>query len=283
MSFNDLERGHGSGSQSGRSGHYYRASPAVSDEDKHYKALTQDISQRVFRITSNVATMHNLVGLLGTARDTPELRAKLHKLTETTRELVKDTSNDIKTLSHYKGSSVQNQKLSQQKLSKDFQKTLTEFQRVVRLSAEKQREYVDKVKAHNLRNDVYSDDEDSGIPEEQPLIEDSQRRLQLQVLDNEIEYNESLIAEREEEIRGIEQGINELNEIFRDLGTLVTEQQSMLDNIESNVSNISNNMRNAAEELTVASRYQAKARNRMCCLLLIFAVIGAVVVLAALA
>ena len=47
-------------------------------------------------------------------------------------------------------------------------------------------------------------------------------------MDNEIEYNESLIAEREGEIREIEQGINELNEIFRDLGTLVTEQQSML-------------------------------------------------------
>lgn len=71
-------------------------------------------------------------------------------------------------------------------------------------------------------------EEDSGVAEEQPLIDDSQQRHKLQALDNEIEYNESLIAEREGEIREIEQGINELNEIFRDLGTLVTEQQSML-------------------------------------------------------
>lgn len=57
-------------------------------------------------------------------------------------------------------------------------------------------------------------------------MDDTQRRIQLQTLDNEIEYNEGLITEREDEIMGIEQGITELNEIFRDLGTLVTEQDS---------------------------------------------------------
>ncbi|RIB02861.1 hypothetical protein C2G38_2226644 [Gigaspora rosea] len=64
------------------------------------------------------------------------------------------------------------------------------------------------------------------------------------------------------EIREIEQGLNELNEIFRDLGTLVSEQQSMLDNIESNVINISVNVRNSADELSSASRLQKKALNR---------------------
>jgi len=74
-----------------------------------------------------------------------------------------------------------------------------------------------------------TEEDETGVPaEEQPLIDDSQRRLQLQVIGNEVEYNESLIEEREEEIRGIEQGINELNEVFRDLATLVTEQQHML-------------------------------------------------------
>lgn len=50
--------------------------------------------------------------------------------------------------------------------------------------------------------------------------------MQLQALDNEIEYNEVMITEREGEIQGIEQGITELNEIFRDLGMLVNEQES---------------------------------------------------------
>lgn len=52
--------------------------------------------------------------------------------------------------------------------------------------------------------------------------------MQLIVVDNELEYNESMIVQREEEIREIESGITELNEIFRDLGTMVHEQGSML-------------------------------------------------------
>ncbi|GBC07541.1 hypothetical protein RclHR1_07520005 [Rhizophagus clarus] len=280
MSFSDLERGQGSPS-SGRKGSYYGSSLSISDDDIRYKNLSKNISQQVFNITSNVANIQRLVSHLGTTKDTPELRTKLHTITERTRELVKETSGNIKQLSHFQSTSGQNRKLEQQKLSKDFQKTLAEFQKVQRLSAEKQREYVDKAKAHNVRNDIY--EEDSGVAEEQPLIDDSQQRHKLQALDNEIEYNESLIAEREGEIREIEQGINELNEIFRDLGTLVTEQQSMLDNIESNVTNIAVNVRNATDELTVASRYQKKARKNMCCLLLVFAIVGLVVVLAALA
>lgn len=44
----------------------------------------------------------------------------------------------------------------------------------------------------------------------------------------DLAYQESLIHEREQEIREIETGIHELNEIFRDLGTLVVEQGSMI-------------------------------------------------------
>ena len=49
-----------------------------------------------------------------------------------------------------------------------------------------------------------------------------------QLSPQELQHQESLIAEREAEIRDIETGIHELHEIFRDLGTLVQEQGGML-------------------------------------------------------
>ena len=52
--------------------------------------------------------------------------------------------------------------------------------------------------------------------------------LQSQLSPHELAYQESLIHERETEIREIETGIHELSEIFRDLGTLVHEQGGML-------------------------------------------------------
>jgi t-SNARE complex subunit (syntaxin) len=52
--------------------------------------------------------------------------------------------------------------------------------------------------------------------------------MQSQLSPHELAYQESLIQEREAEIREIETGIHELSEIFRDLGTLVHEQGGML-------------------------------------------------------
>jgi t-SNARE complex subunit (syntaxin) len=46
--------------------------------------------------------------------------------------------------------------------------------------------------------------------------------------DSEVEFQEQLIQEREGEIEQIEQGITELNQIFKDLGQIVGEQQSMI-------------------------------------------------------
>jgi syntaxin 7 len=44
----------------------------------------------------------------------------------------------------------------------------------------------------------------------------------------ELEFQETLIAEREAEIRDIESGIHELNDIFRDLGTIVEQQGGLI-------------------------------------------------------
>jgi syntaxin 7 len=52
--------------------------------------------------------------------------------------------------------------------------------------------------------------------------------LQPKLSPHELAYQESLIQEREDEIREIETGMHELAEIFRDLGTLVGEQGMMV-------------------------------------------------------
>ncbi|KAG0237459.1 hypothetical protein BGW41_008401 [Actinomortierella wolfii] len=294
MSFADLERGEGGGfrrgnnagisplnnnnNHSGGSAAWNRRGAPDNVSQHAYKNRVQQISQQVFRISSNVSTIDRLVGFLGTSKDTAEVRQKLHTVTEETRELVKDVGQDIKDLARYDTSG---RKLEHQKLSKDFQRVLADFQKAQRQSAEKQREFVDRARHANVRNDYY--EEDDADLEEQPLIEGAQRRMQLQVVDNELEYNESMIAQREEEIREIEQGIAELNEVFRDLGTMIHEQGSMLDSIESNVMSASMATQTAAEELVKASEHQKSARKKSCYLMIIVTFVTLIVVLALLA
>jgi t-SNARE complex subunit (syntaxin) len=97
-----------------------------------------------------------------------------------------------------------------------------------------------------------------------------------------VDFQESLIVEREAEIRNIEQGVTELNELFRDVAHIVTEQGEVLDMIEQNVDNTRTDTRAADRELRSASRYQKNARSKACILLLILAVILTIVILAAL-
>ncbi|KAJ2003252.1 hypothetical protein GGI04_002977 [Coemansia thaxteri] len=286
MSFNDLERGHyGSASGSSPSG-VNRIVTSNEEEEREYRKTVQEVSRKVFQINAGVANIRQLVGQLGTSRDTARLRQDIHNKMEATRELVKTTSTELKALSDFQqrpkptnGKGNRARRLEQQKLTADFQKVLEQFQNIQRVSAEVTREYVDRAKhavhyQHQQQEQKTHDDDDDDdfyeSSEHRPLLQQQQQRrvLELSVLDNDVEYNEALINERESEINDIEQGIVELNEIFRDIGTIVTEQQSLLDNIETNVHSVSINVRGAAEELGSASEYQRRSNKTQFCLVL---------------
>lgn len=98
---------------------------------------------------------------------------------------------------------------------------------------------------------------------------------------DEVDFQETLIIEREAEIRNIEQSVGELNELFRDVAHIVHEQGGQLDIISENVERVNTDTRGANVELRGASRHQKNARNKACCLLVILAVILLIIVLAA--
>ncbi|KAJ3327528.1 hypothetical protein HDU76_011635 [Blyttiomyces sp. JEL0837] len=254
------------------------AAATGADPGDDYRRIRDRASHAVFLISNNVVSIQKFVGQLGSPKDTADMRHKLHTLTEETRDMIKQTSTDLKLLSAPEHNQSQfderQRKIAQQKLQKDFEDVLRRFQTVSKSAAEKSRDYV-----HKARAQQHLQEEEESATESQPLMGNSQRLQQLQTLDNEIEYNESLIQEREEDLRNIERSIVEVNEIFRDLGTLVHEQGYMLDNIESNVGSVAINMENATGELRTAARYQKMSQNKMCCLFIILGVIGVIVVL----
>ncbi|KAJ6012721.1 hypothetical protein N7499_012675 [Penicillium canescens] len=249
------------------------------DEDPQYRDdpgfdhLAETLSDQLFTLTSNISRLSNQIALLGTKRDTERVRERVHNLLEETRAGFKDVGEGIKKVQTWEDVNP-SQKWTQQKLSSEFKATLDEFQTVQRRALEKQR-----ASAAAARTAV----EDG----EQPLI-DTDVQLQEQQLEEqhrmanqgEVDFQESLIIERETEIRNIEQSVGELNELFRDVAHIVTEQGGQLDIISENVQNVTQDTRGANVELRSASRYQKNARNRACCLFVILAVILLIIVLA---
>jgi t-SNARE complex subunit (syntaxin) len=151
-------------------------------------------------------------------------------------------------------------------LNREFQASLREFQDLQRTALEKERA--------SASSPTPQSGSKFGLQQQQ---EQEQLRLASQ---DEVDFQESLIIERESEIRNIEQSVGELNELFRDVATMVHEQGEQLDIISENVENVRMDTRTADTELRTASRHQANARNKACCLLMILAIVLTVIILA---
>ena len=169
------------------------------------------------------------------------------------------------------------QKYTQQKLSREFQASGTEFQSIQRLAIEKERASATAARTALDSNDPSAPYSDSPSKQQSQLQEQDQLRLASQ---DEVDFQDSLIVERESEIRNIEQSVGELNELFRDVAHIVHEQGAQLDTIDGNVQNVATDTRHADLELRSASRYQKNARGKACCLLVILAIVLVIIVLA---
>ena len=93
MSFADLEAGRSS-AQPLRVG----LGASASGPDAAFLQLQSSLSMQVFKINANVQGISKLVDQLGTSRDTGAVRKGLHDLTETTREMAKRGTEDLKRL-----------------------------------------------------------------------------------------------------------------------------------------------------------------------------------------
>ncbi|KAL8266979.1 hypothetical protein R6Q59_004323 [Mikania micrantha] len=221
---------------------------------------TQAVASGIFQINTAVSTFQRLVNTLGTPKDTPELREKLHKTRLHIGQLVKDTSDKLKQASetdHNAGVSA-SKKITDAKLAKDFQTVLNEFQKAQRLSAEKETAYAPFVPQASLpscdpANDV---DASSDRSQEQKALLVHSKRQEVLMLDNEIAFNEAIIEERDQGIQEIQNQIGEVNEIFKDLAVLVHEQRTMIDDIGSNIENSHAATSQARSHLAKASKTQ---------------------------
>ena len=76
--------------------------------------------------------------------------------------------------------------------------------------------------------------------------------------------NDSIIAEREEDINNIHRTVHEVAEIFQDLALLVDEQGTHIDNIQTNIESAGRQVDKGVQQLARASRSQKKNRARLC-------------------
>ncbi|SMQ55835.1 unnamed protein product [Zymoseptoria tritici ST99CH_1A5] len=250
--------------------------PSYAD-DPEFNRYTTQLSDKLFSLTSNISRLSNQVALLGTRRETDRVRERVQDLLSETGDGFKEIGEGLKKVQawHDLGPS---QKYTSNKLSTEFKASLTEFQTLQRSALEKQRASASAARTALDENEGGGATSSSGGQQQQ------QQQLQQQDLrladQSEVDFQETLIIERESEIRNIESSVSELNELFRDVATMVHDQGQSLDIISENVTSTRDDTRNADQQLRTASRHQKSARGKACCLLMILAIVLAVVILA---
>ncbi|KAL7623708.1 SNAP receptor [Parahypoxylon ruwenzoriense] len=271
MSFDQLSSIE-SGSGGGR-----RPNNGTYADDPEFSRLSQGLMNKLFHLQGNISKLRSDIGLLGTRRDNPRLRERVHVVLEESTEQFKEVGEGIKKIQTWEDVTP-TQKYSQQKLSREFKAALGEFQALQRTALEKQRASVTAAKAA-LDHGASAEGGATGAEGEQLQQLQQQEQVHLAAQD-EVDFQDALITEREEEIRQIEEGVGDLNVLFQQVAQIVGEQGEQLQTIESNAVNVRDDTRGADHELRTAARYQKNARSKACCLLLVLAIIMAVVLLA---
>ena len=245
----------------------------------------------IFQMTTSVSSFKRAVDSLGTGKDTRELRAKLNKQRESIGRTAKECSLAVKRLAQSVTNSDDDGRSTHvaqhQKLVKDFHVVLKDFQKAQRTCAERESAFLPQRDPARSPSRSYgaADDteatrgEHQGAQEQQALLLQDSRRQELMSNEGEMEYNNALIAEREQGIAEIQQQIGEVNEIFQDLAVLVNEQGQMIDDIEANIVSTAVRTKDARRELTKADKSQKAARNKMICLAIVIAVVLIVLIL----
>ena len=111
-----------------------------------------------------------------------------------------------------------------------------------------------------------------GSQEEQQSLLD-QKRAELQRVEIERENHARIVAERDEQIRKVEQGVVEINEMFKDVAKLVDEQDVTINTIDANITQSVSTTNEAVKELDKAQTYQKKSSKKLKIILAITAAI----------
>ncbi|KAF9195765.1 hypothetical protein BGZ49_002979 [Haplosporangium sp. Z 27] len=291
-------------------------SNSLQDQEHDYDLMVRHVSQQIFNISSNISVLERLVPCLGQRRkDTPEMRASLHAVIDTTQDLVKSAHGLLKVLAKYHqppttgprsdiGLRVQttlsssemsswqrkvlaSRRQTHQRLTKDLSLVSRAFQELQKQAVEAERKQVATLRrlsgSASLRRlssrrsdlmDLSAEEIEAGALSEaangkaagngivpynahdrELSVQEEALLREILAVDGELAFQESIIQERESEIRKMEEGMGQVLDVMRELGTLVHEQRSGVDFLHDNILQTRGRIQLAQQELQKARAF----------------------------
>jgi t-SNARE complex subunit (syntaxin) len=143
------------------------------------------------------------------------------------------------------------EKQALQKLERDFERVQSSVQATKAKVTRQTKQY--QQRGNNNANDNYETTTSANLLQQQH----HQQQLQLQ----QDRLQEEIMREREEEIRKINRGMHQVNEIYKDLAHIVGSQQEQVDQIEDQMEEAKNTAQSGLDQVHKANE---KYGNNQC-------------------
>ncbi|CAH2352176.1 syntaxin Vam3p [[Candida] railenensis] len=265
---------------------------AQSESQNELDSIIEKTSKQLESFGSLVSQFDTQRKQIGSRRDGARLRSnidilidKISNLDSVINILIENISSVVNKNQTGSGKSLtitDKQIVIKERLEIEYSRLHKEFQVLTRTYKEKKRavpikETIDAVAAPS--------DEQSPLLHQASGQQLTQEQLQVQrdeINESELQYHLLLTEERNQEINQINEGIVEINSIFKDLGELVHQQGDQLDTIEENILQLHGHTQQAEQELVKANEYQRKKGKWSCIVLVALCVFILIVVLAVL-
>ncbi|KAF2759487.1 t-SNARE [Pseudovirgaria hyperparasitica] len=243
-----------------------------------FDTLATELDGILNSVMGNVKKLEEFTKKLGTKEETPRTRGTIGKYLKETTAAVRKAQDKADKVSNWQEKLSTKQQTEQKSLISKWKSIDGHVQTTVQsINREQQATQATRAALEDESSSASGFGAQSGS--QQQLLEQEQERARM-APQHEVDFNETLINDRQNEIDNIADGVQELNDLFKNLGHVVHEQGEQLNFIEENVETTREATQGGYQNLRQADRYQRSARGKGCWLLIIMAVVLTIIILA---
>lgn len=224
-----------------------------SNENKSaFSGSAATISHGILQYQRNVGILDDIARSIGTKNDGAVLETQLKAQVDVIRQL----GSKIEKQLHEQERGMQvlprddapRGRATHIKLTRDYRRVETTFKNIL----------LESTRRRNVANShmrVLEEEKQRKTFEKN--LEGDSTKMQMQLQDDRI--NEEIMRERAEEIRNINQGMHQVNEIYKDLAHIVGDQQGQVDQVEHQMENAALNAEKGLNQIEKANEKGAES------------------------
>jgi len=184
-----------------------------------------NVSRGILQYQQNVGILGKIIDKVGSKEDGPLLdqqyKLQIDVIAQLGSKILSQLDSQSQLMEQMTRTDAAKRRATHQKLTRDYRLVETTYKNL-KLEYTKRRHDLDR-----KRREILEEQERRNFKE--GLGEDN-ARLQMELREDRV--NEEIMREREEEVRNINKGMHQVNEIYKDLANIISLQQDQVDEVE---------------------------------------------------